>query len=78
MTKHEKVLQELKAEVEAIEDKETEVQSRMMDVKHELEKYAAKLKENSQKIKHFLNEVLLFLSPCLIPSLCPIPSTDRL
>ena len=28
-----------------------------MDVRHELEKYVLKLKENQQKIKHFQNEV---------------------
>ena len=40
-----------------MEGEEGEVQGKMMDVKHELERYMAKMKENQQKIKHFQNEV---------------------
>ena len=57
MKEQEVVLKRVKSEIEAIEDKETEVQAKLMDVRHELEKYVLKLKENQQKIKHFQNEV---------------------
>ena len=51
------MLQKLKQEVEAVEAEEALVQSKLMDAKHELEKYTTKLKENQQKIRHFQNEV---------------------
>ena len=54
---YEEVLQKLKQEVEAVEAEEALVQSKLMDAKHELEKYTTKLKENQQKIRHFQNEV---------------------
>ena len=57
MKEQEVVLKRVKSEIEAIEDRETEVQAKLMDVRHELEKYVLKLKENQQKIKHFQNEV---------------------
>ena len=57
MKQHEEVLIQLKAEIEAMEGEEGEVQARLMDLRHELERYSAKMKENQQKIKHFQNEV---------------------
>ena len=57
MKQHEEVLIQLKAEIEAMEGEEGEVQARLMDLRHELERYTAKMKENQQKIKHFQNEV---------------------
>ena len=57
MKQHEEVLEQLKAEIGAMEGEEGEVQGKMMDVKHELEKYTAKMRENQQKIKHFQNQV---------------------
>ena len=51
------VLKQQKSEIEAIEDREAEEQSKLVDLKHELEKYASKMKENQQKIRHFQNEV---------------------
>ena len=57
MKQHEEVLVQLKAEIEAMEGEEGEVQARLMDLRHELERYSAKMKENQQKIKHFQNEV---------------------
>ena len=57
MKQHEEVLEKLKKEIEGMEDEETEVQGRLMDIKHELEKYLTKMRENQQKIKHFQNEV---------------------
>ena len=57
MKLHEEVLVQLKAEIEAMEGEEGEVQARLMDLRHELERYSAKMKENQQKIKHFQNEV---------------------
>lgn len=50
-------LDKLKAEVEAIESEETGIQSGLVDVKHELDKYVAKMRENSGRIKHFQNEI---------------------
>ena len=57
MAQQEEVLKRVKEEIEAIEREEAEEQAKVMDVRHELEKYTAKLKENQQKIKHFQNEV---------------------
>ena len=57
MKQHEEVLVQVKAEIEAMEGEEGEVQARLMDLRHELERYSAKMKENQQKIKHFQNEV---------------------
>ncbi len=71
MAEQEEVLEQLKAEVEAMEGRETEVREKLMDVTHELEKYTTKLKENMHKIKHFQNEV--DLQSCLLPSLPSLP-----
>ena len=49
----------LKTEIEIIEAKEREVDEQLLDLTHELEQYASKVKENRQKIKHFENEVRL-------------------
>lgn len=55
----EEVLKKVKGEIEIIEGEETQEQAKLMDVKHELEKYVAKMKENQQKIRHFQNEVYI-------------------
>ncbi len=51
------ILDALKREVEAIEGEETGLQSGLVDVKHELDKYVSKMRENNARIKHFQNEV---------------------
>ena len=43
--------------MESIEGEEAELQGKLVDLRHELEKYSAKLKENQAKIKHFNNEI---------------------
>ena len=47
----------MKAEIEAMETEETKEEEKLIDVRHELEKYVAKMKENQQKLNHFKNEV---------------------
>lgn len=51
------MLRQLKEEMESVEGDEAELQGQMVDLKHELEKYSAKLRENQAKIKHFNNEI---------------------
>ena len=58
MKQHEVVLDRLKGEIEAIEEQEKGVQEGLVDLRHELERYATKMKENQQKIRHFQNEVV--------------------
>ena len=60
MKQHEEVLERLKAEIEAIGEQEKGVQERLVDLRHELEQYVTKMKENQQKIRHFQNEVRRF------------------
>ena len=43
-----------------MESEETAIQSGLVDVKHELDKYVAKIRENNGRIKHFQNEVKLY------------------
>ena len=43
--------------MDAIESEEASLQSGLVDVKHELDKYVTKMKENQSRIKHFKNEV---------------------
>ena len=50
-------MKKIKSEIESIETEETQEQAKVMDVRHEMEKYTAKMKENQQKIRHFQNEV---------------------
>lgn len=57
MKEHEEVLQQLKEEMESVEGEEAELQGRLVDLRHELEKYSVKLKENQGKIRHFNNEI---------------------
>ena len=40
-----------------MEGEEAELQGQLVDLRHELEKYSAKLKENHSKIRHFNNEI---------------------
>lgn len=57
MAGHEKTLQQLKSEIEAIEAEEAGVQGGMVDLRHELERHNLKLKDCQQKVKHYQNEV---------------------
>lgn len=50
-------LDQLKGEVEAIETEEAGIRSGLVDIKHELDKYISKMRDNSARIKHFQNEV---------------------
>ena len=47
----------MKTEIESMEEEESAEQGKLLDVKHEMEKYISKMKENQQKINHFKNEV---------------------
>ena len=58
LKEHEEALKKVKGQIERIEEEETREQAKLMDVRHELEKYVMKMKENQQKIRHFRNEVL--------------------
>ena len=55
----EESLEFLKKEVAVVEQEETKMKSKEVDVKHEVEKYESVLKENQQKVKHWQKEVLL-------------------
>ena len=55
----EESLQFLKKEVAVVEQEETKMKSKEVDIKHEVEKYESVLKENQQKVKHWQKEVLL-------------------
>ena len=51
------MLRQLKGEMDSVEGEEAELQGRLVDLRHELEKYSVKMKENQAKIKHFNNEI---------------------
>lgn len=55
----EESLEFLKKEVAVLEQEETKMKSKEVDIKHEVEKYESVLKENQQKVKHWQKEVLL-------------------
>lgn len=55
----EESLEFLKKEVAVVEQEETKMKSKEVDIKHEMEKYESVLKENQQKVKHWQKEVLL-------------------
>lgn len=55
----EESLEFLKKEVAVLEQDETKMKSKEVDIKHEVEKYESVLKENQQKVKHWQKEVLL-------------------
>ena len=55
----EEFLEFLKKEVAVVEQEETKMKSKEVDIKHEVEKYESVLKENQQKVKHWQKEVLL-------------------
>ena len=55
----EESLEFLKKEVAVVEQEETKMKSKEVDIKHEVEKYESVLKENQQKVKHWQKEVLL-------------------
>ena len=48
----------MKKEIEEMQAKEAVEEGKLMDIRHELEKYVAKMKENHQKINHFKSEVI--------------------
>ncbi len=50
-------LDALRGEVDALEGEEAGLQSGLVDVKHELDKYMSKMRENNARIKHFQSEV---------------------
>ena len=45
-------------ELAVVEQEETKMRSKEVDIKHEVEKYETVLKENQQKVKHWQKEVL--------------------
>ena len=53
-------LEELRKEVAELEQEETKMRSREVDIKHEVEKYETVLKENQQKVKHWQKEVCFY------------------
>lgn len=55
----EESLEFLKKEVAVVQQEETKMKSKEVDIKHEVEKYESVLKENQQKVKHWQKEVLL-------------------
>ena len=57
----EESLEFLKKEVAVVEQEETKMKSKEVDIKHEVEKYESVLKENQQKVKHWQKEVLSYL-----------------
>ncbi len=59
MAQEEVQLLELKKEIESFDSQETEVQGSLVDLRHEVDKYNSRLKDNQQKIKHYQNEVRL-------------------
>jgi len=50
-------LEVLRKEVAELEQEETKMRSREVDIKHEVEKYETVLKENQQKVKHWQKEL---------------------
>ena len=44
-------------ELAVVEQEETKMRSKEVDIKHEVEKYETVLKENQQKVKHWQKEV---------------------
>ena len=61
MSAMEESLECLKKEVTVVEQEETKMKSKEVDIKHEVEKYESVLKENQQKVKHWQKEVLFYL-----------------
>lgn len=55
--KHEATLQQLKSEIEDLEEQEAGVQESLLDLKHELERHSTSLKDSEKKIKYYQNEV---------------------
>lgn len=64
MLERESLLEELKKQLEEMGRVEQQQQTKRMDLMHEMEKYAAKMKENSSKIRHFTAEVSVSSSLC--------------
>ena len=58
MKELEQRLEQRKAELQELDKCESEAESKLVDLKHSLETYNTKVKENLQKIKHFQNEVM--------------------
>lgn len=53
----EKTLEGIKREFTELEKDENEARNKEVDMKHELEKFEAVLKENQQKVKYWQKEV---------------------
>ena len=53
----EKTLEGIKREFTELEKGENEARNKEVDMKHELEKFEAVLKENQQKVKYWQKEV---------------------
>ncbi len=53
------ILSTLKESVEAIEAEEAVLDSGLVDIQHELDKYVTKIRENNGRIKHFQAEVMV-------------------
>ena len=47
----------MRKEIEEMQGQEAKEEGKLIDVRHELEKYVTKIKENQQKINHFKNKV---------------------
>lgn len=60
----EKELSKLKGELETLEKEEGEVQTAMVDLRHERDKHASKLKDCQQKIKYYKAEVSMYIRYC--------------
>lgn len=60
MTAMEESLEDLRKEVEAVEQEENKLQSQEVDIKHEMDKFEAVLKDNQNKEKHWQKEVQIF------------------
>lgn len=57
MNEIEKSLEEMKHEIEGIEEEETDMAKEGVNIQHEVEKYDGILKENRSKLKHWKKEV---------------------
>ena len=61
MRELEQRLEQRKVELQDLDRQESEAEGRLVDLKHSLETYNAKVKENVHKVKHFQNEVMTLL-----------------
>ena len=59
MSAMEESLEGLKKELEAVEQEESKLRGKEVDIKHEVDKYEAVLKQNQEKVKHWQKEVCM-------------------